>query len=153
MGCHVWFFRPMTDDEFLNMKANAYEHALEIGNKYFNSERFRSDYFDSFLPMVKRSIEENIPCIDSKFYWFELGYGWKNNHILCEYINGKMYVGVEEYFDVARCIYTYPRKKIYSYKQYKRYVGKKWYTEVSDSDKKKLHEFFSKYPGGCIEFG
>lgn len=152
MSCHTWFFRPMTDDEFENMKANAYQNAFEIGEKYKNSEYFREDYFDCHLSEVKRSIEENVPCISGEFYWFQLAYGWRDPRLV-EYIDGKMYVEADGYFDTARCIKTYPKKKIYSYKQYKKYVGKKWYTDVADCDKKLLHDFFKKYPKGVICFG
>lgn len=153
MGCHVWFFRPMTDEEFEKMKAEAYNHALEVGKKCLQDGCLSQNFFSYTLPSLKKSIEENIPCVEEKFYWFELGWGWKDNHTLVECINGKMYVEVDGFFDVARCIYTYPKKKIYSYKQYKRYVGKKWYTDVTDEDKRMLREFFNKYPKGCICFG
>lgn len=152
MGCHTWFFRPMTDEEFANMKSKAYEHAVEIGNKYLEDGCLRDNYFSYFLPNVQKSIKENIPCIEGRFYWYEFGYGWRDDRLI-ECIEGKMYVEVDIYFDTARCIYTYPQKVIYSYKQYKKYVGKKWYTDVCDYDKNNLREFFEKYPGGCIEFG
>ena len=150
MGCHVWFYRPMTDAEFQNMKSKAYEHAVRV-NQWGVDEGWMTQYeFDVLLSEIKRSIEEDVPCVDGNCYWYELGYGWMDFD--CRLIKGKMYVSVNDFHDICRCIFTYPRKVIYSYKQFKRYVGKKWYTDVSESDKRKLSEFFRLYPGGCIQF-
>ena len=151
MGCHVWFYRPMTDAEFQDMKSKAYEHAVRAMQKAVRYKLQSQMEADAFLGELKKSIEKNLPCVYGDSYWYEFGYGWETFD--CRLIKGKMYVSANDFHDIGRCIFTYPRKVIYSYKQFKRYVGKKWYTDVSDSDKRKLSEFFRLYPGGCIQFG
>lgn len=148
MGCH--FYRPMTDAEFQDMKSKAYEHAVRVNQWGVNEGLMTQHEFDVLLLEIKKSIEENTPCVYGDSYWYEFGYG---NGLDCHLIKGKLYVSVNDFRDIGRCIFTHPRKVIYSYKQFKRYVGKKWYTDVSDSDKRKLSEFFRLYPGGCIQFG
>lgn len=151
MGCHVWFYRPMTDAEFQDMKSKAYEHAAQTMKKSVHYGWQSQMEADAFLSEFKKSLDKNLPCIYGDSYWYEFGYGCKP--LETTLIKGKIYVYVNDFHDIGRCIFTYPRKVIYSYKQFKRYVGKKWYTDVSESDKKKLSEFFQLYPGGCIQFG
>ena len=151
MGCHVWYYRPMTNTEFQHMKNNAVQDAININNSIIE-ENLQNEIALAPTEDIRKSIQYDIPCV-YEVYWYELGYGWDDeNDFPCKCIEKKMYVEVPEYTDVGRVIYTYPNKIIHSYKQFKKYTRKKWYS-ISNAEKEQIKEFFAKYPGGVITFG
>lgn len=155
MGCHVWFYRPMTNDELLEMKQNAMSDAADIFLYMLDIGEITRSQFEYKMNEVCHSVETDAKCILNKYSWKELGYGWnpeQHNQASCKYFEGSMYVDVIDYHDCCRCITTYPKKVIHSFKQYKRYVRKKWY-DIPKREKDMLREFFLIYPQGIIAFG
>ena len=67
MGCHTWFNRPITKDEFVLMKEYA---PIEIYNLTGNSkENIETGLYDENLyTLLMKSLKENIPCVYGK-YW------------------------------------------------------------------------------------
>lgn len=159
MGCHTWFARPITDEEFSLMKEYCIQEAEELlGDTPENRE---DDWVDlPYLEKVKESFEKNIPCIDG-MYWYQLGWGGGNPKLppnfdyRITYKDGKLYVDCSEYHEVARValgIYTYPHKIIHSKKELRRYTRKKYFN-LTEQDHKLLSEFWARYPDGIMYWG
>ena len=68
MGCHTWFWRPLTDQEFIWMK----EYAVTSAEGCFRDETDRY-----LIDSIRKSVETGEAC----FYgmtWYEAGYGAYN---------------------------------------------------------------------------
>lgn len=150
MGCHTWFSRPITDEEFKKMKEYA---PREIYNLTGNIEN--GLYDKNLYNLLMKSYNEDIPCVYGK-YWWQLGYGEGNPDLeipfTCE-IRGynKLFVNVPEYNDLFR-IKNYPKKIITSRKNLRRWMGIRYF-KLTEDQLKKCSEFFRKYPYGVITFG
>ena len=70
MGCHTWFSRPITEEEFKLMRDYA---PTEIYNTTL--------YDDCLYKLLMKSYNEDIPCVYGK-YWWQLGYGSSNPKLL-----------------------------------------------------------------------
>lgn len=103
-----------------------------------------------------KSLKENIPCVDGKFWW-QLGWGEGNpelgtdsfTHEIKGYKN--LFVDVPEYHDLFR-VRNYPHKVITSRRNLRRFMRKKYF-KLTSEQLEKCTEFFQKYPGGVITFG
>ena len=163
MGCHVWFTRPITDDEFNLMKAYAVydvekrEHGLV---KYCSEQGLTYTVNQAFINAVARSVETGEP--QAELYnstWWQLGYG-SNNPALgedfdVEVWNGTLYVFCSEYHNTTRIstgIYTYPRKIIHNKHELRRYIRKRYFN-ITSEEHAKLDEFWKKYPDGIMRWG
>lgn len=62
MGCHTWFSRPITDEEFRKMKEYAPREIYQLtGN---SKENVESGLYDKNLyDLLMKSYIENIPCV------------------------------------------------------------------------------------------
>ena len=155
MGCHTWFSRPITTEEFKLIKEYA---PIEIYNATGDTKEniemgaYNQHHFD----MLMKSYTENIPCVYGKYYW-QWGYGYKNPELL----NGNAYiyevhrkkglfVDIPEYYDTFR-VKNYPRKIIHSRKELRRYLKKAYFT-LSKEQLEKISQFFRVYPDGIISF-
>lgn len=155
MGCHVWFSRKLTDEEFNLMK----EYALTEVRAYMNEGIAISEaHFNS----VKRSIETGEKCVDGS-YWYDYHYGITNPKLPDEFRNNiidvtndeKLYIGVDDFHNVARVsmgVYTYPGKVIHNKKELRRYLGKRYFN-ITDEEHQQLTQFWRKYPGGILHWG
>ena len=67
MGCHTWFNRPITKDEFVLMKEYA---PIEIYNLTGNSkENIETGLYDENLyTLLMKSLKEYIACVFGN-YW------------------------------------------------------------------------------------
>lgn len=155
MGCHTWFSRPITDEEFKKMKEYAPREIYHLtGNSQENIEN--GLYDKSLYNLLMKSYNEDIPCVYG-MYWWQLGYGEGNPDLeeipfTCE-IRGydQLFVNVPEYSDLFR-IKNYPKKIITNRKNLRRWMGKRYFT-LTNEQLKKVSQFFREYPGGVITFG
>lgn len=149
MGCHVWFLRPVTQEEFESARLKTYNSIEDTFKRWVDKGLEDEISASAIVAEIKKSAKNNSPCIYGDMYWYELGYGFD---FYVTIINGKVYTQVEGFHDYGRVVFTYPQKKIYSYKQFKKYTRSKWY-KIPDFEKEKIKEFFHLYKGGVIEFG
>lgn len=157
MGCHIWFERPITDEEFDLMKAYAVKNAEEYLPK--EDEDFECDFNESHVDAIRRSVETGEP--QPELYnctWWQLGYGASNPALGEDFTvfnrNGTLYVEAE-YHDIARDsigIYTYPRKIIHNKRELRKYIGKRYFN-ITQEEHEKLDEFWKKYPNGIMAWG
>ena len=70
MGCHTWFSRPITEEEFKLMRDYA---PTEIYNTTL--------YDDCLYKSLMNSYTEDIRCVYGQ-YWWQLGYGSSNPQLL-----------------------------------------------------------------------
>lgn len=106
--------------------------------------------------LLMKSLKENIPCVDGKFWW-QLGWGEGNpeletdsfTHEIKGYKN--LFVDVPEYHDLFR-VRNYPHKVITSRRNLRRWMRKKYF-KLTSEQLEKCTEFFKRYPGGVITFG
>lgn len=157
MGCHTWFSRPITEEEFRLMKEYA---PVEIYKLTGNSkENVETGLFDGNLyNLLMKSYNEDIPCVYGK-YWWQFGYGSSNPNLLngehnCVHeIRGhrELFIDVKEYGDIFR-VRNYPSKVIHSRRELRRWMRKRYF-ELEDWQLEKISEFFRKYPEGVITFG
>lgn len=156
MGCHTWFSRPITKEEFTLMKEYA---PTEIYNLTGDSkENIDSGMYEKHLyDLLMKSLNENIPCVYGK-YWWQLGYGSSNPKLLDgedNYIheirgNNGLFVDVKEFHDVFR-VKNYPLKTIDSRKELRKWMRKKYF-KLEQWQLDKVSEFFRENPGGIITF-
>lgn len=155
MGCHTWFSRPITEEEFDLMKEYA---PIEIHQLVGDSkENVESGMYDEYLyNLLMKSLKENIPCVYGK-YWWQLGWGEGNPKLgdssFVREIRGynNLFIDVREYHDSFR-VKNYPNKVITSRRKLRRWMGKKYFN-LTTEQLEKISEFFRKYPGGVITFG
>lgn len=155
MGCHTWFSRPVTKEEFELMKQYA---PTEIYNLVGNTkENLENGFYDPYLyGILMKSYKENIPCVYG-MYWWQLGYGSGNSLLNCEnfihMVKGKkgLFVDVKEYYDIFR-IKNYPSKVIHSRHKLRKWMGKKYF-DLNDWQLNRISKFFKENPGGIIYFG
>ena len=157
MGCHTWFCRPLTKDEFGLMKEYA---PIEIYNMTGNKENLYDVglYNEALYKNLMKSYNENIPCVYGK-YWWQYGYGSSNPKLakgednFVSEIRGEtgLFLDVDYYHDVFR-VNNYPRKVIHNKRELRRFMRKRYF-ELSKEQLIKISEFFKKYSGGVIHFG
>ena len=147
MGCHTWFSRPITEEEFKLMRDYA---PTEIYNTTL--------YDDCLYKSLMNSYTEDIPCVYGK-YWWQLGYGSSNPQLLdgehnyIHEIRGckGLFVDVSKYHDTFR-VKNYPSKVIRNRKELRRWM-KKRYFELENWQLERISEFFRENPNGVITFG
>lgn len=155
MGCHTWFSRPITEKEFNLMKEYAPIEIYELTGD--SKKNIENGMYDKHLyDLLMKSLKENIPCVDGKFWW-QLGWGEGNpklgidsfTHEIQGYKN--LFIDVSEYHDLFR-VRNYPHKVITSRRNLRRFMRKKYF-KLTSEQLEKCTEFFQKYPGGVITFG
>ena len=156
MGCHIWFQRPITDEEFALMK----EYAVQNAEMYLRKDGEPYGLDQSFIDAIKRSVETGEP--QPELYnctWWQLGYGEQNpalgERFYVQERKGTLFVDCNEFHDVARDsigIYTYPKKIIHNKRELRRYIGKRYFN-ITDSEYLELSEFWNKYPTGIMRWG
>lgn len=157
MGCHTWFSRPITKEEFQLIKEYA---PVEIYNLVGNSEEnIKNGLYDEMLyKLLMKSYNENIPCVYEK-YWWQLGWGSSNPKLLngennyVHEIKGhkELFIDVKGYHDVFR-VKNYPSKVIHNRRELRKWMRKRYF-ELEDWQLDKISEFFKQYPNGVITFG
>lgn len=157
MGCHTWFSRPVTEEEFQLIKEYAPIEIYELSGD--SEENIKSGLYDkSLYNLLMKSYEENIPCVYGK-YWWQLGYGSSNPELLdgednyVHEIRGHkgIFIDIGKYHDIFR-VKHYPPKVIHSRRELRRWM-KKRYFELEDWQLEKVSEFFRENPNGVITFG
>lgn len=148
MGCHTWFYRPVTDEEFEKAKAYAPTQIEDLCGK-------ESGMYDKVLyDALMKSWKENIPCVYKK-YWYEWGYGFDKKAGIpyngIKIVNDKLYGEVEGYWDVFR-VYNYPRKVIHNRRELRKFMKKKYF-ELEQYQLDTVSKFFRENNGGIIMFG
>ncbi|MBD9181103.1 MAG: hypothetical protein EGP79_02220 [Roseburia intestinalis] len=153
MGCHTWFYRPITEKEFELMKDYA---PIEISD-LINEDYIKIGGYDKTLyDLLMKSYNENLPCVYG-CYWWQLGWGdcnpeLNNCHATCYISKLKgLYIEVEEYGDTFR-VNNYPTKIIHSRRELRRWMGKKYFN-LSQYQLERVSEFFRNNRGGIIKFG
>lgn len=162
MGCHTWFYRPVTKEELELFREHALEDAWKLWGETERNKEFGLVRIDRYNA-VKESLEKNTD------YWWKNGYGTRlvdENGVEREesvaVIQGKLYLdlaasvspifeNIERYHDVFR-VYNYPLKKIHSRKELRKFLGKRYF-ELEDWQLEKVSEFFRNNKGGVITFG
>lgn len=152
MGCHTWFCRPVTEDEFQKMKDYAPTEIYDlIGN---SEENDKYGLYDKALyKSLMRSYKENIPCVSGK-YWWQLGWGeGAIEDFFVHKVRGyrTLFVDVLDYTDTFR-VKNYPTKVITSRRNLRKWMRKKYFA-LTNEQLEKISEFFRKYPDGVIMFG
>lgn len=157
MGCHTWFSRPVTEEEFQLIKEYA---PIEIYNLVGDSKENVENglYDESLYNLLMKSYNENVPCVYGK-YWWQLGYGSSNPQLLdgehnyIHEIRGYkgLFVDVDKYHDTFR-VKNYPSKVIHSKRELRRWMRKRYF-ELEDLQLEKVSEFFRENPDGVITFG
>ena len=157
MGCHTWFSRPITEEEFKLIKEYA---PIEIYNLTGDSKENieNGSYDEPLYNLLMKSYNENVPCVYGK-YWWQLGYGSSNPQLLngeYNYIHEVrgykgLFVDVDKYYDTFR-VKNYPSKVIRNRKELRRWM-KKRYFELEDWQLENVSEFFRENPNGVITFG
>lgn len=63
MGCHTWFARPVTKEEFMLIKSYAVQDALDCLEDYNESVK------DKIITDITKGIETNEPCYYGMTWW------------------------------------------------------------------------------------
>lgn len=157
MGCHTWFSRPITKEEFQLIKEYAPTEIYNLCGDY--KENIDDGFYDKHLyDLLMKSYNEDIPCVYGK-YWWQLGYGSSNpdllngEHNYVHEIRGhkELFIDVAEYGDVFR-VKNYPSKVIHNRRELRKWMRKRYF-DLEDWQLERISEFFRKYPDGVITFG
>lgn len=161
MGCHTWFYRPVTKEEFNIFKENALEHAWYLhGNTEFNRD-YDFVNLDKFKE-IRESVENNTDA------WWKEGYGTiinintdneksestivLGNTMYLDLAGGnKRIFELQRYHDVFR-VKHYPSKKIHSRRELRRWMGKRYF-DLTNEQLETISKFFRENKGGFICFG
>lgn len=155
MGCHTWFSRPITAEEFELIKEYAPTEMYDlIGD---SNENIKIGIYDKTLyESLMKSYNENIPCVYGK-YWWQLGWGSSNPKLMngqayAHEIRGrkKLYIDVPEYGDTFR-VNNYPSKVITCRRSLRKWMGKKYF-DLTEKQLNKISKFFEENPDGVITF-
>lgn len=156
MGCHTWFSRPITAEEFELIKEYAPTEMYDlIGD---SNENIKMGTYDKTLyESLMKSYDENIPCVHGK-YWWQLGWGSSNPKLMSgqaytHEIHGrkKLCIDVPEYGDTFR-VNNYPSKVITCRRSLRKWMGKKYF-DLTEKQLNKISKFFEENPDGVITFG
>lgn len=154
MGCHTWFSRPITEEEFQLIKEYAPTEIYELTGD--SGENLVSGQYDKILyESLMKSFRENIPCVNGQFWW-QLGWGTGNpdlpNGFVHEIKGMKgLFIDVSEYTDTFR-VRNYPRKVITNRRKLRKFLGKKYF-DLTNKQLEKVSNFFKENYGGVITFG
>lgn len=126
MGCHTWFSRPVTKEEFKFIKEYA---PTEIYNLCGNSkENIEYGFYDKHLyDLLMKPYNEDVPCVYGK-YWWQLGYCSNSPNLsngeynYAHEIKGHngLFIDVSECIDIFR-VENYPSKVIHSRRNLRRW--------------------------------
>jgi hypothetical protein len=158
MGCHTWFYKPVTQMELDVFKSHAIEEAFDLyGDTEINKKNnlVRLDIYEK----IKESV------IKDTTYWWNNEYGCfgtcgesvmiHDGKLYLELIDGfgydLLFTDLKRFHDVFR-VKNYPKKVIHSRKELRRWMRKRYF-ELEDWQLKEISEFFRMYPGGFITFG
>ena len=151
MGCHTWFYRPITEEEREKLRSTAKDQIMKV---LMRDQRIQYSFL---YDLLIKSVD-----IDTDF-WIENGWYKYNDYI--NKIEGKFYLDlsrpsdddiclckVNEYFHDNFRVKNYPRWVIHSRKELRRKM-KKRYFQLTEKQLEDVSRFFKEYPGGVICFG
>lgn len=159
MGCHTWFYRPITKKEIDELIDNSYQSLFYgfITDPFYRNINFTDE---SLINELSNNINDLKPYLDYAYtcviekrdplYLIRDGYGGKDG-IYTKCIKDKVYIEVSKYNDLFR-ITNYPEYVIHNKKQLRRKLRKRYF-ELDDNILCKLSEFWKENPGGIIVFG
>lgn len=158
MGCHTWYYRPLTEKEFNILKENALE---DIEYCFGPSD----DPYDIIhYKLALNSFINNVPYIDD-YYWYDFGFGSKglNKGLVTDVTGfirghkGQLFISVNNpvkdrpYYEIFR-VRNYPLKVIHNRRELRRFLRKKYF-DLTVDQLDDISNFFKNNPGGIIEFG
>ena len=163
MGCHTWFGRPLTQEEYESLKPLAIKNLDHWF--YEENEKLSKEYPEMDVYMTKDEYEFLKSQIQNDDIRVIADYGQDNDYLYV--INGWIYVDLSDissyppetirypaikYFHDNFRVKNYPNWIIYNKRYLKRKMGKKWY-ELTKEQIADIDEFWKIYPGGVIHFG
>jgi hypothetical protein len=165
MGCHTWFWTPLSEEHIPKLKELALK-SLENRWKEDQDEEFRKQIGPEYCLTETdyKFLKDRIEC-DNLYITADYANAEINDYI--SIIDGDPYVNlsrgcieedkktlmpIHEYFHDVFRIYNYPNWIIYNIRQLRRRLKKKWY-DIPEEDRKRVSEFWKLYPGGVITFG
>lgn len=164
MGCHTWFYRPLSIDNITVLK----QYALKSLNDIWEEDQLivDKDYIEKYcltkkeydflrnrielndiyviVEYAKLSINDSIYVIEEKLY-LELSYTYFDKTLPTLY-------PIQKYFHDNFRIDNYPNWIIHNKRQLRRKLGKKWY-KLTEEQISEINDFWKIYPGGVIDFG
>ena len=161
MGCHTWFARPVTKEEFEFSESHAIEHAWRLFGDTEENKKFNCVEIDKYY-RVKYSVENNTD------YWWKNDFGTIiiengiEKHEFVYVIKGILYLdlgksfspifaNLERYHNIFR-VKNYPSKIIHSRRELRRWMRRKYF-DLEEWQLNKISKFFRENPGGIITFG
>ena len=160
MGCHTWFYRPLTQEEIERIRPYAKKDLQDYISKIESHEYELYEDEDKSMTYEKwaSDIKEVLDTANSKndFTWLRLGYGCEG--FLINEIEGKFYLDLSRPYmetnikfqnplylhDVFRTNGYYPKRVIHNSKELKRTL-KRWHINLSKNQKKLLDNFWKMY--------
>lgn len=172
MGCHTWFYRPITEEEYNMFKDNIQNDIsciLEDNELYSLMKKEQVDSFKEECEETKKIIYDSLE--KGNDLWLELGWGTGENRVVK--IKGKFYLQLNSteiddsdsyrrkilipiprekaFHDVFR-VKNYPSWVIHNKRELRRKMRKKYF-DLTQEQLDRLHEFWQMYPDGIITFG
>jgi len=152
MGCHTWFYKPLTKDERERLRETANKYLLEelSDNRYYKmlsketidklSESIENDS-DMWLEWGLYEYEDFIEKIEEKFYVE-----------VCNNNRGGYCCEIKENFHDNFRVKNYPKWIIHNRHELRKKMRKKYF-ELTQEQLNDISRFFKLYPGGIITFG
>lgn len=163
MSCHTWFYKrvDMSYEEAREMVLKSMEEMVDWleGPEYTKmlAEALEEDPYDTYIS----SMSDCLPVFKRQLRMIKAGLckeAVMNKVPDHEYINGKMYTGVEEYGNIFR-VYDYPEDILWSYEDCMLFIENRRLIEGTRVDmrhpnwQEELKKFWQEYPDGFIRFG
>ncbi|MNE56101.1 hypothetical protein D3C80_1509840 [compost metagenome] len=138
MGCHTWFYRPISKEEREEVRTTKAVHQVE---EYWGKEAL--DGNESIYNDLMKSIQEDNAG------WIEHGYGFEHTVVK----QGDLfYTDDTEFHDVFR-VKNYPKRRLFNLRGVRRFLRKRGYGELTNEQVELLKKFWVTYPKGFIAFG
>ena len=155
---YAFFWRPITDKEMKIVRDYAPTEIYESYGDTENNKKY-GFYKRALYEELMRSFNENIPCVNGKYWWWQYAIGSDNPYFQKDDALVFWFKNVGTVVELPQYNKLLPIKNHYFTKnhvcknrrQLRKYLGKQYF-QLSETQRNEISKFFREYKGGIITF-